>query len=183
MNNDKLNQLWNSQKDNSDTNTPDEIIKLAQKQRNGQFLSISILSITVVILIVYAIYCSVYKWNNFTIGLLLMITSLVFRIALETFSLYKKEQQLISLDNKSFQKYLDTHIQTRKKINHVITPLCFVIYTYGFTMLLPYFKQEFSEGFYTYLLISGFLSIFIIAVIVFISIKKEHKAFKTLREE
>ena len=51
MENDKLNQLWNNQKINSNINTPENIIKLAKKQRNGQFLSIIILSITIVILI------------------------------------------------------------------------------------------------------------------------------------
>ncbi|TCP22884.1 hypothetical protein EV195_11011 [Tenacibaculum skagerrakense] len=183
MENDKLTQLWNLQKNNSSDDTPENIIKLAKKQRSNQFISIGILSITVVILIAYTIYCSVYKWNNFTIGLLLMISSLVFRIMLEFVSLHKKERQLISLDNKSFQKYLEKHFQLRKKINYIITPLCFAVYTFGFTLLLPYFKQEFSKGFYTYLLISGFLSIFIIAVIVFFSIKKEHKGFETLREE
>ncbi|CAL2090379.1 conserved membrane hypothetical protein [Tenacibaculum sp. 190524A05c] len=181
MENDKLNQLWKSQKDNSNTNTPESIIKLAQKQRNGQFLSITILSITVIILIAYTIYCSVYEWNNFTIGLLLMIASLVFRIALETISLYRKEQQLIALDSKAFQKYLGKHFKLRKIINYVITPICFIIYTYGFTKLLPYFKQEFSEGFYTYILISGFLSILIIAIIVAYSIRRENKFYEELK--
>ncbi|CAL2083298.1 hypothetical protein [Tenacibaculum sp. 190524A05c] len=181
MENDKLNQLWKSQKDNSNTNTPENIIKLAQKQRNGQFLSITILSITVIILIVYTIYCSVYEWNNFTIGLLLMIGSLVFRIVLETISLYRKEQQLIALDSKEFQKYLGKHFKLRKIINYVVTPICFIIYTYGFTKLLPYFKQEFSEGFYTYILISGFLSILIIAIIVAFSIRRENKFYEELK--
>lgn len=181
MENDKLNQLWKSQKDNSNTNTPENIIKLAQKQRSGQFLSITILSITIVILIAYSIYCSVYEWNNFTIGLLLMITSLIFRIALETLSLYKKEQQIIALDSKAFQNYLGKHFKIRKMINYGVTPMCFIIYTYGFTLLLPYFKQEFSEGFYTYILISGFLSIFIIAIIVGFSIRKENKFYEELK--
>lgn len=181
MENDKLNQLWNSQKDNSNTNTPENIIKLAQKQRSGQFLSITILSITIVILIAYTIYCSVYEWNNFTIGLLLMITSLIFRIALETLSLYKKEQQIIELDSIAFQNYLRKHFKIRKMINYGVTPMSFIIYTYGFTLLLPYFKQEFSEGFYTYILISGFLSIFIIAIIVAFSIRKENKFYEELK--
>ncbi|CAL2060482.1 hypothetical protein [Tenacibaculum sp. 190524A05c] len=181
MENDKLNQLWKSQKDNSNTNTPESIIKLAQKQRNGQFLSITILSITVIILIAYTIYCSVYEWNNFTIGLLLMIASLVFRIVLETISLYRKEQQLIALDSKAFQNYLAKHFKFRKIINYGITPICFIIYTYGFTMLLPYFKQEFSKGFYTYILISGFLSILIIAIIVAFSIRRENKFYEELK--
>ena len=103
MENDKLTQLWNSQQENSNNNNPENIIKLAKKQRNNQFISIGILSVTVVILIAYTIYCSVYKWNNFTFGLLLMISSLVFRIMLEFVSLHKKEQQLISLDTHLFK--------------------------------------------------------------------------------
>ncbi|WP_222931300.1 hypothetical protein, partial [Xanthovirga aplysinae] len=99
---------------------------------------------------------------------------------LEFISLYRKESQLISLDNMSFQKYLKKYYKLRLKVNYIITPICFALYIFGFTRLLPYFQQEFSEGFYTYILISGFVSLFVLAIIIANSTLKESNFLKQL---
>lgn len=178
MKNNKLDQIWDSQTKHSVSIPPKFIIKKAKKQRREQFISILVMSITVGILIVYAVYYALGNWSNFTLGLVLMISSLAFRILLEFFSLYKKENQLISLDSLSFQDYLRKHYRLRLKVNYFITPLCFAIYVYGFLKLLPYFKQEFSNGFYNYIVISGFVSLFIIVLIIINSVLKESKFLK-----
>ena len=174
MKNDKLSQIWNSQTYDSFIENPDHIIKKAKKQRNRQFISIAVMSITVLILVIYATYYVSNNWNNFTLGIVLMISSLAFRIILEFISLYRKESQLVSLDNRTFKKYLKRYYKMRLKVNYIITPICFTIYIFGFIMLLPYFKQMFSKGFYTYILISGFVSLLVIAAIIINTIRKEH---------
>ncbi|AUP79464.1 hypothetical protein [Flavivirga eckloniae] len=173
MKNDKLTQTWNRQKNVPPLANPDHIIKKAKKQRSKQFIAIAAMSITVLTLLIYSIYYSSNQWNNFTLGLVLMISSLTFRIILEFVSLYRKESQVISLDNLSFKKYLKRHYKIRSKVNYIITPICFAIYIFGFTRLLPYFEQELSKGFYTYILISGIVSLFVIAIIIVNSILKE----------
>ncbi len=183
MKNDHLTHVWNSQKNSSPLTNPDTIIKKAKKQRNGQFVSITIMSITVLVLLVYAISVISNPWNDFSIGLLLMISSLTFRIILELFSLYRKESQLMSLNTNAFHDYLKKHYRLRLKINYMITPLCFGIYLYGFLKLLPYFKREFSVNFYTYILISGFASLFVIALIIVNTIVKEHNFLKQLNRK
>jgi len=151
MEKDKLNQLWNDQNDMLQSLSSNDIKKRAKKQRKGQFITILILSITVLVLIVFTIYVGVSQWNNFTLGLTLMISSLVFRVLLEFITLHRKDQQLISLDHKSFREYLKRYYKLRLKINYVITPLCFALYVIGFVKLLPYFKAELSEWFYTFM--------------------------------
>lgn len=183
MENDKLTKLWNQTKDNSTIMDPESIIKKAKKQRYRQFIAITVMSITVLILLTYSIYTINNKWNNFALGLVLMISSLTFRIILEVVSLYQKEHKLISLDNRLFKKYLKRHYKTRLAVNYIITPICFAIYIIGFTKLLPYFKQEFSEGFYMYLLISGIVALFVLAVIIVKNILKENDFLKKLNVE
>lgn len=183
MENDKLSQIWNSQKNDLLLENPENIIKKANKQRNGQFISIIVMSITVIILLIYAAYFVGNNWNKFSLGMVLMISSLSFRIILEFISLYRKESHLVSLDSQSFNKYLKRYYKMRLKVNYIITPICFAIYIYGFTMLMPYFKRMFSEGFYTYILISGIVSFIVIAVIIIKGILKEQNFLNLLNRK
>ena len=180
MENDNLTRIWKSQKNDSSQGEPEYIIKKAKKQRNSQYTAIVIMSITVLILLGYTAYFASGQWNDFSFGLVLMISSLTFRVILEFITLYRKENQLIALDNKAFQAYLKKHYRLRLMINYIITPICFALYIFGFVKLLPYFKAEFSEGFYTYILISGFASLFVIALIVLNSIRKESHFLRQL---
>ena len=184
MKNDKLSQIWNSQKNDLILDNPEDIIKKAQKQRNGQFITIAVLSITAIILIAYAItYVGSSNWNNFTLGLMLMISSLTFRLILEYITIYRKKSQLILLDNQLFEKYLKKYYRMRLKINYMITPISFLIYVFGFTKLLPYFKNAFSEGFYTYIVISGIASLFVLLAIIVNSTLKEQNFLKQLNRK
>ena len=180
MKNDILSQIWNSQKSDSIITSSDQIIKKANKQRNGQYISIAVMSVTALILLAYAVYYVGNNWNTFTLGMVLMISSLTFRIVLEFISLYRKENQLVSLDNRSFKKYLKKYYQIRLKVNYIITPVCFAIYTFGFTLLLPYFKEMFSRGFFLYIVISGIVSLIVIAAIIANTIRKEHGFLNSL---
>jgi hypothetical protein len=180
MENDILNNIWSSQ-DKTTVSNPEAIINKAKKQRRRQYGSILIMGLTVIILIGFTIFVSPSQWNNFTLGLLLMISSLVFRITLELGTIYLKDQKLIILDNKSYKSYLKRHYKSRLWVHYLITPICLAIYIYGFYLLLPYFKREFSEGFYLYILISGFGSIAGIIAIIIYSIRKELRFLNKLK--
>ncbi|WP_138434143.1 hypothetical protein [Winogradskyella algicola] len=180
MENDILNNIWSSQ-DKTTVSNPEAIINKAKKQRRRQYGSILIMGLTVTVLIGFTIFVSPSQWNNFTLGLLLMISSLVFRITLELSTIYLKDQKLIILDNKSYKSYLKRHYKSRLWVHYLITPICLAIYIYGFYLLLPYFKREFSEGFYLYILISGFGSIPGIIAIIIYSIRKELRFLNKLK--
>ena len=183
MENDKLNQIWDSQNIDLPIGGPEDIVQKAKKQRKGQFLTILILVITVLVLLAFTFHYSGNRWNDFTLGLTLMISSLTFRIVLELITLLQKESQLVSLDIKSFRTYLKRHYRLRLGINYIISPICFAIYVIGFLMLLPFFKQAFSEGFYLYILISGAISLLAVLVIIIKGVLKEIRLLRQLNEK
>ncbi len=180
MENNTLNQLWNNNENNSNLLQAEAIIKKAKSQRKRQYIGIIVLSITVIILVVYATLFFPKNFNNFSLGLLLMIVPLVFRIGLEWLSIYKKQSKITEMNSKLFHSYLKRFYKLRKVVNYIITPLCFGIYVYGLTLLFPYFKNEFSEGFYTYLIISAIVSLVVIAAIIVNATIKEEKFYQNL---
>jgi len=139
------------------------------------------MTVTAMILIIYAFYFAFKQWNSFNLGLMLMIFSLVFRIILEFYSIYRKESRIISMSHKSYHTYLKKYYKIRLWINYLVTPVCIAIYIIGFCLLLPYFKDYFSAGFYTYILISGILSILFATAIIMYSIIKEQRFLKQLK--
>ncbi|TCK67842.1 hypothetical protein DFQ05_1624 [Winogradskyella wandonensis] len=183
MENDNLNTIWNKQNDSLQIDSPSKLIKIAKNQRKGQILSLAIMATTVVVLIAFTIYTKTNQWNDFALGLTLMISSLFFRIILEMFTLFRKDNQLVSLDSKTYQDYLKKHYKDRLTINYIITPLCFIAYVYGFIKLLPFFKVEFSNGFYTYILVSGIVSLLVILYIIIKSILKENRFLQELKQK
>ncbi|MFC5195273.1 hypothetical protein ACFPH8_08020 [Bizionia hallyeonensis] len=182
MENDNLNKLWDIQTNDISNFNPKEIITKAKKQRNSQYISITVMSLTVMVLIIYAFYYAFSQWNTFNLGLILMISSLTFRIALELFFLYRKEKQLISMAQKAYRAYLKKYYKARQMINYVITPICVIVYIIGFYLLLPYFKEYFSQAFYNYIVISGILSLIVVIAIIINSTIKEQRFLKQLNK-
>ncbi|WP_375236372.1 hypothetical protein [Winogradskyella sp.] len=180
MENDQLTELWEMQANDSSNFNPKDIITKAKKQRNSQYISITVMSLTVVVLFIYTFYYAFNHWNTFNLGLTLMITSLTFRIILEFYSLYRKEKQLISMAQKSYFAYLKKYYKARQIVNFAVTPICIAVYIFGFYLLLPYFKDYFSKGFYTYILISGIFSLIGVSAIIIKSIIKEKRFLKQL---
>ena len=182
MENDNLNKLWETQANDGSSFNPKDIITKAKQQRYRQYISITVMSLTVAILITYTFYYAFNQWNTFNLGLILMISSLTLRIILEFYSLHRKEKQLISTTQKSFYSYLKKYYKTRLLINYIITPVCIGVYVFGFYLLLPYFKEYFSKGFYTYILISGIISIAVVIAIIVNSTIKEQRFLKQLHK-
>ena len=180
MKNDILNKVW----DNQDTSAPNysakEIIVKAKKHRFSQYMTITIISLTVIILIVYALKYTFQSWNSFNLGLLLMISSLILRIIFEFSSVYRKESRLISMDFKTYYAYLKKYYRIRISVNYIVTPICIIIYGIGFYLLLPYFERDLSKGFYTYIIVSGIASILFIILITIYGIGKETRFLKYL---
>ncbi|MEM8583229.1 MAG: hypothetical protein AAGF87_03110 [Bacteroidota bacterium] len=182
MANDELNRVWKSQETDEKLELPDRIIAKAKKHRQKQIIGIVVMSVTVLILVLFTLhYITSYK-NDFALGLMLMISSLIFRVILEFAYLLKVENKIVSLDSKSYRSYLKKHYQSRMKINYVVTPLCFGLYIYGFAKLLPFFKKEFSAGFYTYILVSGGISFILLIGLIASSILKENRFLQILRD-
>jgi hypothetical protein len=172
----QIQELWGNQQ-NHKAGAPDEIIRKAEQGakaiKTKHKVTIALLAVTVVLLLLYSIAFSSGLVNNALTGLVLMVTSILVRIAAEAIS-YRR---FAAIDiKKSLQQFTQQTVlfyQFRKKILLLLTPLVLVLYTAGFLLLLPGAKQHVSRGFYIYIIVSGILFAIFICWLIAKQTKKE----------
>ncbi|CAD0001611.1 MULTISPECIES: hypothetical protein [Flavobacterium] len=172
-----LQTIWNQQIDPDSKPVVADIVKKAEeytkKIKRNHFWTRVILSVTAVILIFYYVWAGAYKQTLFSLGLSIMITMLIFRIVLEWVSMEKLKNLKSDVSLIEYSKLAQHFYQWRKKIHYVFTPVVYLIYIAGFTLLLPVFKESFSNGFYLYILVSGFGFLLLFGLLLIKMIKKE----------
>lgn len=172
---------WTNQ---NDSKTPtDGAIKVKTKVKNlklNQLYTTVILSITVVVLVAFFFYISAYKVSVVMLGLFLMIASLTVRVVLELYSSKSLKSLNVTLSTLAFKQKLTKHYKNRIRIHYVATPIILALYIVGFVILLPSFKENLSEGFYTYIIISGIVFFMVIVFLIIKTIKKEIQDLKNL---
>lgn len=165
---------------------PEALIRLAEqkakKVKTKQLVTIAILSITVIVIIWYFATYAGTTFNRFSIGLLLMIVSLLIRIVIEYISFRKLHKIDIRADFKTYTKQLTAFYNKRRMIHLIITPLLFAAYVTGFILLLPVFQEQFSEGFYRYVLVSGIVSMVVLAFVIIQVNRRELKLLAHLKQ-
>ncbi len=166
-------------------NTPingakDIIQKVAFLNKKQQITSI-ILTITIVVLLGFFFYITAYKNTVASIALILMASSLLVRVFIEFFSIRKLQQIKITVSTKTYKSKIVSYSKNRLKTHYVITPIILIMYSIGFIMLLPIFKQGLSYGFYIYILISGILVLITLALFIRKQILKELSVIKELK--
>ena len=181
----ELQNIWDQQTASESQPTATEIIKKAESQtkkikRNHLWTRV-ILSFTSIILISYYIWAGAYRHTQFSIGLCIMIVMLVSRVALEWISVKKLANLNTDLTLIEYSKLAYQFYTWRKKIHYILTPIIYLTYTAGFTVLLPVFKSIFSRGFYLYILLSGYTFLFLFAVFMIRFIQKEIKLLHFLK--
>lgn len=151
-------------------------IKRKQRLTNGILLT------TAVVLICFFFYVSAFKFQTVLIGLLLMIGSLFFRIALELLSL-KKLRSMDPLNRAvEYKRQMIRYYDRRRIIHLVITPLIILTYCVGFWLLLPAFKSSLSAGFYQYIVWSSVVVLLILGFFIGRQIQEELKVLRGLKE-
>ena len=183
MENKTLDAIWDQQPSIIPPFQSQEIIKKAVAQRRNQIIGIVVMCITVGILVLYAIWQFPDQINMFITGLFVMIASLLLRIAIEIASNWRKVAGKVGMDSRRYLEHLKKFYRWRKRIHFVITPICFGGYVIGLFQLFPYFKAEFSDGFYTYLIVSGIGSISVVAGIIIHQIRNELIFLKSLTNQ
>ena len=165
---------------------PETLIKLAEQKakqvRTKHLVTISILSVTVLVIIWYFATYAGTTFNRFSIGLLLMIISLLVRIVIEFISYRNLHKFDVRADFKTYTKQLTIYYSKRRVIHLVITPLLFAAYVTGFILLLPVFQELFSEGFYLYVLVSGIVSLVVLAFVIIRANRRELKLLTHLKQ-
>ena len=98
--------------------------------------------------------------------------------------MYSCIQQLDRLVHFStFLQQSTSFYRKRRVLHFVITPLLYATYIIGFVLLLPVFKQEFSNGVYLYFVFSGFGSLLVLAWFIYKANRKELSVLKKLQRE
>ncbi|QNA43182.1 hypothetical protein [Lacibacter sediminis] len=165
---------------------PETLIRLAEQKakqvRTKHVVTMAILSITVLVIIWYFATYAGTTFNRFSIGLLLMIVSLLIRIVIEYISFRKLHTIDVRADFKTYTKRVTAFYTNRRLIHLIITPLLFAAYVTGFVLLLPVFQEQFSEAFYIYVLVSGFVSMAVLAFVILKANKRELKLLAHLKQ-
>ncbi|PWA09358.1 hypothetical protein [Flavobacterium laiguense] len=180
-----LQTIWNQQTKASSNPTANDIIKKAEahtkKINRNHFWTSAILSLTSLILISYYIIMDAYMQTTLNLGLSIMIGMLLLRILIERISVSKFNAIKTDVSLIEYSKLTHQFYQWRKKIHYILTPIVYVTYIVGFTLLLPVFKENLSKGFYLYILISGFGFLLIFGYFILKIIKKEMQLLDFLK--
>jgi hypothetical protein len=180
---DQIQELWKLQQYHK-KGTPDEIIRRAKQHtreiRRKHKGIIVILTLTVLMLLLYFISFSSRFANQALAGFMLMVLSILVRIAAESISYHR----FAAIDiKKSLQQYAQETIlfyQFRKKILFLLTPLVFALYVTGFLLLLSAAKKNISHSFYIYTIVSAILFALFISWLIIKQTKKEIKLLQLL---
>lgn len=172
-----LQTIWNQQTEANSNPTVTAIIKKAEahtkKIKRNHFWTITILSLTSIVLISYFIAVDAYKQTLFSLGLGIMIVMLILRVVLEWISVKKFNNIKTDVSLIEYSKLTHQFYQWRKKINYILTPIVYLTYIAGFSLLLPVFKENLSKGFYLYIVLSGFGFLLFFGFFMIKIIKKE----------
>jgi len=180
-----LQDIWNAQSISNNKKTTGELITIAEKHakkiKSNHMGTLLIIGFTTLILIAYFLWIGSHSFSLFTLGLGLMIASMLIRIMIEgisirKFNLIKTELPLLEYSKKATHFY-----DWRKKIHFVVTPIIYLVYTLGFSMMIPTLREEFSTPFFIYLLVSGYGFLFGFAFFLRKKLKNEMEILEFLK--
>ena len=157
------------------------IIEKMRKLKTQQTIGQVVLSVTAIILIGFFFYVSAYTDSRATLGLLLMIGSLLLRIIVEIYYKLNSKKFDFSQSAKKLHQKLAGYHKIRLIVNYVMSPILFVTYILGFVVLLPSFKANLSAGFYTYILWSSGFIFSLLVVFIGYHIRKESRELRDIK--
>lgn len=145
-----------------------------QAMKSKQSYTVVVLSVTAIILIGFAIWVFHPQALVFTVGITLMILSLVVRIILEIISI--KENNSLKLDTSlhTYVEKIKRYHQNRLKIHKVWTPALLFTYWLGFLLLIPTFKENLSDFMFQYVCWSSIPIAIVMIWLIAREIKKEN---------
>ncbi len=159
-----------------------EITSKLKDLKYKQNITVAVLLSTLLILIFFFVYVSAFDNALMTLGLSLMIGSLLLRVGVEYESIRKLKAIETFLEVNSFKSKLVAYYKRRKKTHYVIAPIIVLTYSIGFVIMLPLFKANLSKGFYLYIVISSILIFLVLGGYIIKQIKQELKELKALQQ-
>ena len=175
-----LKSKWDQQPEvKAPSNGSKDIFKKINFIKKKQRITNFVLLATAFILIWYFLYIDAYNNVLVTFALFLMIGSLIMRVIIEYFSIKKLNQLDVTTNVTTFNTLMTAYYKKRIKTHYIATPIILILYIIGFVILLPFFKEYLSNGFYTYIIVS---SICIFLIMVFFIGKQIKKELSTLKQ-
>lgn len=184
---DELQQLWQDQPaaKPAANATASIMQKAAQQQRAVRLRHIStmvVLGVTIAVLLWFFLRYAGNAGTAFTTGMFMMMGSLLVRVLTEYISFRRFQRLSVLHQLKSFQQELLQFYQWRFRIHTIATPVLYGLYIIGFVLLLPVFYQQFSRGFFAYILVSGFGFLAVFAWRLRKEMQQELKLLTALRQ-
>ena len=72
------------------------------------------------------------------------------------------------------------YYKRRIKTHYIITPIILIFYIVGFVILLPFFRESLSSGFYTYIKVSAIVLLFGLGFLIKKQVQKELNILKEI---
>lgn len=177
-----LKSHWDKQpKQKIPENGSEIIIKKMNGLKRKQQIANVVLLTTVLILVGFFFYIEAYRVKLVSFALLLMIGALLVRVLFEYFSIKKLKQIDVTKDVSTFNQNIIDYYKKRLKTHYITTPIIIVLYIIGFLILMPFFKDNLSSGFYTYISVSSIVLLIILVLFIGKQIKKELSILKGIR--
>ena len=181
-----IQSAWTKQVDATLPRESDAFIKIANQKiktiRRNHIGTIAILSTTATVLLFYYWWIFNATISGRILGLQLMILMLIGRVILEIMSIIQFYKIDFTTDYTTYIQQLKSFYKLRKVIHFIITPIIYIVYIVGFTSMLPLFKENFSVGFYNYILISGFGFLILFSFVILKIIKQDMKNIDLLKQ-
>ena len=181
---DDIKQHWKSQNHpETPKNGSEKVIEKVNGIKKKQQITNVILGTTVLVLLAFFFYITAYKVNTALWGLSLMIGALGLRMLLEAISIKRLKHLDRTEDMSSFKQKLIAYYKARVWVHGLATPIILATYCIGFVILLPLFKENLSEGFYTYVWVSSIVLLLVFSVFIAVQIKRELKTLRKMKRE
>jgi hypothetical protein len=126
-----------------------------QPLKRGNRVTIAVLSVTVLILLAYAVYVFNPELLIFDLGLLIMIGSVSTRIILEILSLLQSHRLKPENSMSAYHSQLHKYHAQRLSVHRVWTPVLLTMYWTGFVLLIPTFHEYLTNFMFNYVCISS----------------------------
>ena len=182
----EIQSLWTKQVDASPPQDSDAFIKIANQKirsiKRNHLQTIAILSATSAVLIYYYLWLFTAAISNRIVGLQLMIILLVGRVIIEIISIVQFHKIDFTTDFNKYTRQLIYFYKFRKVTHFILTPVIYLGYILGFTLMLPLFKENFSTGFYIYIVVSGFGFLIFFSYLMLTAIKQDMKNITVLKQ-
>lgn len=181
----ELESIWRQQSTVAKTDATALMNKAILQQKQLQFRQRSTIVILFVTVLVLGWYFLFYlPINNTTIRLsaVLMIGSLALRILAELLSHRQLRHVDLLQPLKQYVEQFTRFYKWRQWIHFLLTPFVMVCYSLGFISMLPLFKENMSQGWYLYILISGSIFLLGFSVFLFWNTRREMRILRSMKE-